>query len=114
MLAAEVDSSASLAAMRAGIERQTGVLAEQQRLLILGAPSKASRPVSLNLEGAVLLTPSSLLLAGNPGFAWLDVRMCKWHTGHLPLRACRALPGANTTGEVLACMQGNALHCKAL
>ena len=38
VLAAEVDSSASLAAMRAGIERETGVLAEQQRLLILGAP----------------------------------------------------------------------------
>lgn len=40
VLAAEVDSSASLVAMRAGIERETGVLAEQQRLLILGAPSK--------------------------------------------------------------------------
>ena len=37
VLAAEVDSSASLVAMRAGIERETGVLAEQQRLLILGA-----------------------------------------------------------------------------
>ena len=40
VLAAEVDSSASLVAMRAGIERETGVLAEQQRLLILGASSK--------------------------------------------------------------------------
>ena len=37
----EVDSGASLMAMRAGIERETGVLAEQQRLLILGAPSKS-------------------------------------------------------------------------
>jgi len=38
VLAAEVDSSASLAAMRAGIQRETGVLAEQQRFIILGAP----------------------------------------------------------------------------
>jgi hypothetical protein len=37
VLAAEVDSSASLAAMRAGIQRETGVLAEQQRFIILGA-----------------------------------------------------------------------------
>ncbi len=36
MLAAEVDSGASLVAMRAGIERETGVLAEQQRFIILG------------------------------------------------------------------------------
>ena len=36
VLAAEVDSGASLVAMRAGIERETGVLAEQQRFIILG------------------------------------------------------------------------------
>ena len=33
----EVDASASLDAMRAGIEREVGVMAKQQRLIILGA-----------------------------------------------------------------------------
>ena len=42
VLAAEVGSRTSLVAMRAGIERETGVLAEQQRLLILGAPLAGS------------------------------------------------------------------------
>lgn len=41
----EVDSGASLMAMRAGIERETGVLAEQQRLLILGALPESTFPV---------------------------------------------------------------------
>ena len=37
VLTVEVDASASLDAMRAGIEREVGVMAKQQRLIILGA-----------------------------------------------------------------------------
>jgi hypothetical protein len=47
VLAVEVDAGASLIAMRSGIEREVGIMAKQQRLIILGArisPGSGSQP----------------------------------------------------------------------
>ncbi|KAK9836943.1 hypothetical protein WJX81_001633 [Elliptochloris bilobata] len=72
VLAAEVDSSASLAAMRAGIERETGVLAEQQRLLILerNGPSALTSVTNTLLRQSLGATRS---LAG--AAAWAATRL---------------------------------------
>ena len=38
VVAVDVDAGATLAAMREGIARQTGILVKQQRLIVLGEP----------------------------------------------------------------------------
>ena len=59
--AAEVDSSASLAAMRAGIQRETGVLAEQQRFIILGAALARGEPAGAGSGAGTLLASRSYM-----------------------------------------------------